>query len=340
MEYGFWKELKKPIFALAPMYDVTDAPFRAVIAKYGKPDVIWTEFVSAEGLNNEQGRERLEHHLIFSEIEKPIVAQIFGSHPEHFAPTSELCAQKGFDGIDINMGCPDKNIIKQGSCSALFNTPELAKKIVREAKRGAGNLPVSVKIRIGNTKVDWKNWIASLLEAEPAAITIHLRTRKEMSKVPAHWELMPEMVEFIKEHSNEETRPIILGNGDVKNLNEAKEKIAQTGCDGVMIGRGIFGNPWLFSGRTDIGLEEKFAVLLEHTKLFENTFGADTGTLGHSGYVKNFEIMKKHYKAYVNGFDGAKDLRAQLMEAKSYIEIEDKIKAFLSQMPALQILQL
>ncbi len=318
MEYGFWEKLKKPIFALAPMYDVTDAAFRAIIAKYGKPDITWTEFVSAEGLCS-AGRERLMHHLQFSESERPVVAQIFGSHTEAFEETARLLAGLKFDGIDINLGCPDKNIMKQGSCAALFKNPKLAQEIILAAKRGAPNLPISVKIRIGDTKVDWKDWIAALLEAEPAAITIHLRTRKEMSKVPAHWELMPEMVEFIKSHAKKDCVPIILGNGDVATLEDAQKKVDETGCDGVMIGRGIFGNPWLFDRSKNAAAEpdkkQKLAVLLEHTKLFEKTFGSS----------KNFEIMKKHYKAYVNGFDGAKDLRAELMLAKNYPEVERTI---------------
>lgn len=311
MEYGFWKNLKKPIVALAPMYDVTDAAFRAVIAKYGKPDVTWTEFVSAEGLNS-AGRPRLLHQLQYSEAERPIVAQIFGSHLEAFAPTARLLAEMKYDGIDINMGCPDKNIMKQGSCAALFKNPKLAQQIIAETKRGAPHLPVSVKIRIGDTKVDWKDWIKALLEAEPAAITIHLRTRKEMSKVPAHWELMPEIVEFINANTSAETRPIILGNGDIPTPEQARKKALETGCDGVMIGRGIFGNPWLFSGAEAPSREAKLNVLLEHSKLFEKTFGE----------IKNFEIMKKHYKAYVNGFDGAKELRAELMLAKNYKDVE------------------
>jgi len=305
--------------ALAPMYDVTDAAFRAVIAKYGKPDVFWTEFVSAEGMNSE-GRERLMHHLLFDKSEKPIVAQIFGSHPEAFAPTAELIEKLGFDGIDINMGCPDKNIVKQGSCAALFKTPKLAQQLVLETKRGT-TLPVSVKIRIGDGKVEWKEWIKYLLEVEPAAMAIHLRSRKEMSKVPAHWELMPEIVEFIKANSNPDSLPIVLGNGDVFSLEDAKDKVVQTGCDGVMIGRGIFGNPWFFNAdKKEVTREEKLKVLLEHTQLFEKLF---TG-------IKNFEVMKKHYKAYVNGFDGAKELRMELMAANSYEEVAGILNNLLS----------
>lgn len=298
--------------ALAPMYDVTDAAFRRIIAKYGKPDVMWTEFVSTDGLSSPVGREKLDHHLWFDQSEQPVVAQIFGTKPEHYTQTAELVANKGFAGIDINMGCPDKNIIKGGSCAALIRTPELAQDLIRAAKKGAGNLPVSVKIRIGDSAITWKPWLTALLEAEPAAITIHLRTRKEMSKVPAHWELMPEIMQFVQEQRTGSYRPVILGNGDVATVDEAHEKVAATGCDGVMIGRGIFGNPWLFSGRTDEpNQNEKLRVLLEHAELYQELF---TG-------IKPFEIMKRHFKAYVHGFDGAAELRAQLYECNNAADV-------------------
>lgn len=304
---NFWKTLPRPFMALAPMYDVTDAAFRRIIAKYGKPDVFWTEFVSTDGLQSE-GREKLMHHLKFSELEHPIVAQVFGTKPEKFKATAKLVSDLGFDGIDINMGCPDKNIIKGGSCAALFKTPELAKELVLAAKAGAGEIPVSVKIRIGDTKIDWQNWIAKLLEAEPDAITVHLRTRKEMSKVPAHWELMPEIVTFIHEHTTPENRPLIIGNGDVLSIEDAHQKAEQSGCDGIMIGRGIFGNPWLFSKRTDIpNKEEKIELLIEHIRLYEQEFDGK----------KHFDVMKRHFKNYIHGFEGSAELRAKLYETKN-----------------------
>lgn len=320
MTHGFWKNLPKPFFALAPMYDVTDAAFRHIIAKYGKPDVFYTEFVSTDGLISD-GQSKLLHHLKFSAIEHPIVAQVFGTKPEKFKQTAELVKKLGFDGIDINMGCPDKNIIKGGSCAALFRTPELAQQLILAAKEGAGDMPVSVKIRIGDTKIDWQNWVAALLKAEPAAIAIHLRTRKEMSKVPAHWELMPEIVKFIHENTTEDTRPIIIGNGDVTSVGEATEKANETGCDGVMLGRGIFGNPWLFNKTLPAPptLEERLKVLIEHTKLYEELFAG----------IKLWDIMKRHFKAYVGGFDGAADVRAQLYETKNSHEVETVVKAFL-----------
>lgn len=327
---GFWGELKKPIFVLAPMHDVTDAAFRHVIAKYGKPDVFYTEFASTEALMSEQGHDKVMHYLKFSEIEHPIIAQVFGSKSEKFKETTKLVASLGFDGIDINMGCPEKNAVKGGSCAGLFHTPDIAKDLILACKEGAREyatehgtkeIPVSIKIRIGDTKVDWENWVTKLLEAQPAAIAIHLRTRKEMSKVPAHWEVMPEIVKFIESKTTAETRPVILGNGDVENLEQAQKLIDETDCDGVMLGRAIFGNPWLFAKNliTPPTLEERLTVLIEHTKLYEKTFEGK----------KPFDVMKRHFKAYVSGFDGAAELRGQMFETKSADELEALILDFL-----------
>lgn len=316
MSSNFWKELKKPIFALAPMADVTDAAFRRIIAKYGKPDVMWTEFVSCDGLTS-PGRERLLRDLEYTEGERPIVAQIFGSKPENFTKTAQLVRELGFDGIDINMGCPEKNIQKQGSCAALIKVPELAKEIILATKAGAGGLPVSVKTRIGYHKNEIETWLPALLKTEPAAITFHARTKKEMSDVPARWNVIARAVEIRDEFKS---KTLILGNGDVKNLLDAETKVKETGVDGVMIGRGIFGNPWLFSGReSEPTLEEKFRVMIEHTYLFEEMFSG----------VKNFAIMKKHYKAYVEGFHGAKELRMKLMETSNAKEVNQIIMDFL-----------
>lgn len=303
------------------MADVTDCAFRTIIAKYGKPDVFWTEFVSADGLAHPDAREKLIIDLRYSKKEHPIVAQIFGARPENIKNASKLCRELGFDGIDINMGCPDRSIEKQGAGACMIKSPDIAKKIIQSAKEGAGDLPVSVKTRIGYNKYD-PEWIKFLLEQDIQALTIHLRTRKEMSLVPAHWEYMKELVE-IKNKLGVDT--VIIGNGDVEDLEDGRKKIAESGADGVMIGRGIFGNPWLFGERKNIGVEEKLKVMLEHTKLFEKMLGEH----------KNFSIMKKHYKAYVNGFEGAKELRMELMEGGDYKDIEKVVKVFLKKIPKL-----
>lgn len=327
----FWEKLQKPFFVLAPMADVTDAPFRRMIAKYsahtrgdgsvGGPDVMWTEFVSADGLMRatEEGKEKLMKDLIYSEEERPIVAQLFTSNPEHMEAAAALCAELGFDGIDINMGCPDRSIERQGCGSAMIKNPESAREVIAAAKRGAGTLPVSVKTRLGYNQDQLEQWLPFLLDCEPAAITVHARTRKEMSKVPARWERVARAVEIRNERGS---KTLILGNGDALSLEDAQKKAQESGVDGVMLGRAIFGNPWLFHPQKDlsnVGLNERFAVLLEHTRLFEEL-------LPH----KNFAIMKKHYKAYVNGFDGAKEFRNELMECANSEEMAQKIAIFLS----------
>lgn len=327
---NFWQKLKKPIIVLAPMADVTDAPFRSLFAKYGKPDVTWTEFVSADGLImapndnfDETGlssKQKLLKDLEYSEAERPIVAQLFSGRPEMMKKAAELVASLGFDGIDINMGCPDRSVEKQKSGASLIKNPELAKSLVDAARQGAPHLPISVKTRIGYNKIEeMETWVSEILSTKPAVLTLHWRTRKEMSKVPAHWELAKKAVE-LRDKISPET--ILLGNGDVDSLEMANKLVQETGVDGVMVGRGIFGNPWFFNPKIirdkDISLEERLRVLVEHTKLF-------CEILPH----KNFSIMKKHYKAYVEGFDGAKELRIKLMEAKDVNEIESIVDNFL-----------
>lgn len=221
----------------------------------------------------------------------------------------------GFDGIDINLGCPDRSIEKQGAGAALIKNPALAKKVILAAMKGAGKLPVSVKTRIGYNEEALNDWLPHLLKTKPAALTIHFRTRKEMSKVPARWELAEKVLRLRDKYS---PGTLILGNGDVKDLSDAKEKVKKYKVDGVMLGRAIFGTPWLFAKRpTKITKEKKLKVLLEHTRLFEKLFNC----------IKRFEIMKKHFKAYVSGFDGAKELRMRLMGAKNYKEVKDIISS-------------
>ena len=328
MQKGFWKKLKKPIMVLAPMANVTDAAFRPLIAKYGKPDVMWTEFVSCDGLVS-PGKNALLIDLQYSESERPIVAQFFGSKPENFYKCALLAQELGFDGIDINMGCPDRNVEKQLAGAALIKNPRLAQEIIKETQRGAGPLPVSVKTRIGYSKDTLDEWLPLLLETNLAAITLHARTRKEMSLVPAHWDAIARAVEIRNRYDASENHTLILGNGDAIDLEDAKEKARTTGADGVMIGRGIFGNPWLFSKEKNantIPLKEKLEVMLEHTHLFEKTF-TDKNT---NKLFKNFDVMKKHYKAYVSGFDGAKELRVKLMSTKSASEVEEIVREYIT----------
>ena len=311
---NFWRNLAKPIMVLAPMADVTDPAFRRIIAKYGKPDVFWTEFVSADGLFL-GGYDALIKDLAFTQAERPIVAQFFTSNPDMMRRAASLSKDLGFDGIDINMGCPEKSIDHRGAGAGLIKSPILAQEMIRAAKEGAGGLPVSVKTRIGWSKNELGTLLPALLEAEPAMITIHARTRQEMSKVPARWEHIKCAVE-IRNGTGSET--LIFGNGDVSSVADALQKVSETGCDGVMIGRAIFGSPWLFAKHPrKIFPQDKLEVLVEHTKLFEEL-------LPH----KSFAIMKKHYKAYITGWHGAKELRMKLMNAKNAGEV-----AFISTLP-------
>ena len=332
---NFWVELPRPFFALAPLANVTDAAFRRLIAKYSKPGalyVTYTEFVSADGLMlaGQEGRAKLMRDLEFCEAERPIVAQFFTAIPKHMEQAAALAQELGFDGVDINMGCPDKTIEKQGAGAKLMQNPELAVRLIAAAKRGAPNLPVSVKTRLGYNKDILDEWLPALLAAKPAAITIHARTRKEMSKVPARWERVKRAVEIRNETGN---KTLILGNGDLKDLADAEQKIKESGADGAMLGRAIFGRPWLFaepelpgqksSGRFAqpdyLSVQFRLRVLVQHTKLFEELLGD----------IKNFAIMKKHFKAYVEGFPGAKELRMRLMETTTAAEVEQIIGQFL-----------
>lgn len=313
----FWNSLKKPFFVLAPMADVTDAAFRRLIAKYGKPDVIWTEFVSADGLCRapEPGLSKLKRDLLFSEAERPIVAQLFTSNPEHMKQAAKLVLDMGFDGIDINMGCPDRSIEKQGAGAAMIKDPARAREIIRAAKEGVQNkIPVSVKTRVGYNKVDLVPWFTELLAEEPAVLTVHARTRKEMSKVPARWEHVREAVELRNKLGS---KTLIVGNGDVLNIAHARELADQTGCDGVMLGRAIFGNPWLFSEHVPTS-QERVSVLAEHVQLFHDLLGD----------IKNFAIMKKHFKAYIHGWEGAKELRDKIMAQQGHNEVISVLNSY------------
>ncbi|PIW96801.1 tRNA-dihydrouridine synthase [Candidatus Kaiserbacteria bacterium CG_4_8_14_3_um_filter_38_9] len=331
----FWQLLPTPFFVLAPMADVTDAAFRKMIAKYsaheradgtkGGPDVMWTEFVAADGLvlATKAGQEKLLADLIYHKEERPIVAQLFSSHEDNMEKASSLCLQLGFDGIDINMGCPDKTIEKQGCGAAMIKNPVLARAIIRAAKRGAendkGGIPISVKTRLGYNRDQVEEWIPEILAERPSALIIHARTRKEMSKVPARWEQIARVVELRNELSPETK---IIGNGDVSSLADARQKASLSGADGVMLGRAIFGNPWFFhpeKSLMNISLEKRLEVMIEHTYLFSEL-------LPH----KSFSLMKKHYKAYVYGFSGAVELRTKLMEQETPEAVEAVVHVFLA----------
>ncbi len=339
----------KTLTAIAPMADVTDEVFRGLIAKYSRPngpDIFWTEFVSADGLNS-IGKKNLLHDLAFNKkSEYPILAQIFSSKKENILKAIKLVYKLGFNGIDLNMGCPDRSVEKQLSGSAMMKYPDLSREIVKASrelvdeinKKDKNNyFSFSVKTRLGYNKIEYEKWFPNILDNEPDIFSIHLRTRKELSLVPAHWEISKEVVDFIKKYCKENNlkTPIIFLNGDIKSVEEAKEKKKQSGCDGIMVGRGIFGTPWFFDEKefkkrelqnlnTKKGRENilfRLEILKEHTKLFEKKLSK----------IKSFNLMKKHYKAYVNGFDGAKELRVDLMNTKDYKEVKKIVDKFIKE---------
>lgn len=308
-----WQNLKQPFWCLAPMEGVTDTVFRQIIAQIGKPDVFFTEFTSVDGLFS-KGYAFVKDRLEYGEEEKPLIAQIWGLEPESFYKGAKMMVEKGFDGIDINMGCPDKAVIKSGACSALINNKLLVSKIIKATKEGSGDkLPVSIKIRTGFAMPDTKNWVRFILDHGVDALTIHGRTTKQLSKVPADWGEIKKAVQVRDELM---VNTVIIGNGDVSNINEAREKAALFGVEGVMFGRAIFKDPWLFNSVKNIqtvSKQEKIEVLYKHVMLFSETWGES----------KSFQTLKKFVKVYIDGFRGAKLLRIALMETESYEEFMD-----------------
>lgn len=306
-----FKLLSKPFFVLAPMDDVTDTVFRRIVAACAPPDVFFTEFVNVDGLQS-PGRQNLLKKIQFTDAEKPLIAQIWGLKPENFEKTTAELVDMGFAGIDINMGCPDKTVVKNGACSALINNRELASEIIQATQRGAaGKVPVSVKTRLGFHEVDL-SWHEFLLQHKLNMLTIHGRTRREMSKVPANWDLIGEIKKLRDAHAPD---TLIVGNGDVMNYAEGLELAKRYGLDGIMIGRGVFHDPYAFSEHSPwetITPEERIALYTKHVKLF-----AETWQPGQ----RPIHTLNKFCKIYINGFDGAKELREQLMNAHSTDEL-------------------
>ncbi len=334
---GFWADLSRPIIGLSPMDGVTDAAFRFIVARYGKSPIHITEFVSVEGMNV-GNPEKVFAPFTYSEIERPVVAQLFGTSVKAFYNAAIMVGEMGFDGVDINMGCPAKNISARGAGAGLIQTPKLAKEIIRAVKKGcedfyAGRssqdlelpqatkrfmaakwqasgqkrklLPVSVKTRIGFDEIVIEDWVRHLLEAEPVNISIHGRTLKQMYTGEADWEAIGRASHIIKE-----TETSVLGNGDIKNLIDAKEKLTRYNLDGVLIGRASFGNPWIFQSYLPT-LSERMQIAIEHAHKYEELYGPAF-----------FHPMRKHLAWYMHGFSGAKELRLQLIQSNSANEVE------------------
>ncbi|MCC7543545.1 tRNA-dihydrouridine synthase [bacterium] len=308
---NFWQALaekQQPFCALAPMDDVTDLVFRQLVTELAPADVYFTEFASVEGFCS-PGRHAVERRLRLADGEQGIVAQIWGTMPEKYNQTAQQLSQRGFVGIDINMGCPVRDVIKTGACSGLIRTPDLAAEIIVATKKGAGNLPVSVKTRLGFTDVDIEGWLGFLLEQDITALTVHLRTVREQSKVDAHWELA-DQIAALRDRIAPQT--ILIMNGDIADRADAKQKLSGSGVEGAMIGRGIFHNPWAFSPEaSDHSKSDRIAALLRHLELFEQTW-----TDGE----KRFEPLKRFFKIYIQGFDGAAEMRNQLMVCKDIVQ--------------------
>lgn len=342
MNSGFWKTLKTPIIAHSPMDGVTDAAYRFITDKYGKPSILVTEFTTVEGINH--GATRLLQAFIHHKTETPTVAQLYGTSPEAFYNSTFVVCEMGFDGIDINMGCPAPGIAARGAGAGLIRTPKLAQEIIKTVKQAtkdysegktiqdtslpkeiikwlknythspAGgsrkHIPVSVKTRIGYDEIVTEEWISTILEMEPAAITIHGRTLKQMYTGFANWEEIGKAAKLVK---NTETK--ILGNGDVRTLDDAHKKIKEYRVDGVLIGRGTYGNPWVFQNHIP-SKEEQIQTAMEHCEAFAN--------LTPDGH---FLSLRKHLAWYTKGIHGSNELRNKLM---SVTNVEDVRKILIT----------
>lgn len=305
-----WQDLPKPLYILAPMEAVTDHVFRRVVTKAAAPDLFFTEFVNATGWVHAGEKAAAGRLTLHPEETTPVIAQIWGTIPSDIAVLAQECKKRGYAGIDINMGCPEKTAIKSGGGAAMCQTPELATEIIAAAK--TAGLPVSVKCRLGYSRIDeWEAWISHLLQQDIANLTVHLRTKKEMSKVPAHWELMPEIKKLRDTLAPHTT---LIGNGDVVDRAHGEELITQTGIDGVMIGRGVFHDPYCFeSEKIEHTRTELLELLGFHLELFKQN---QEERLAKGQHTKPYETLKRFFKIYVRDFPGSHELRAKLMETK------------------------
>jgi tRNA-dihydrouridine synthase len=316
MKDNFWRDLPRPFFVLAPMEDVTDVVFRHVVSEAARPDVFFTEFTNSESYCHPDGKDSVRGRLTFTEDEQPMVAHIWGDRPENFREMSIGMAKQGFKGVDLNMGCPVPNVAGNGKGSGLICRPEVAAELIQAAK--AGGLPVSVKTRLGYTDIEeWRDWLTHVLKQDIANLSIHLRTRAEMSKVDAHWELIPEIKKL-----RDEVAPdtLLTINGDIPDRKTGLELVEKYGVDGVMIGRGIFTNPFAFEKEPNEHTSKELLDLLRlHLDLHDK----------YSQEVKRpFKPLPRFFKIYVKGFKGASKLRNELMNTKSTNEARELLNEF------------
>ena len=317
MKENFWHDLPRPFFVLAPMEDVTNVVFRHVVSEAARPDVFFTEFTNTESYCHPKGKESVRGRLTFTEDEQPIVAHIWGDKPELFKSMSIDMAKLGFKGLDINMGCPAHNVAPKGKGCGLIRRPNVAADLIQAAK--AGGLPVSVKTRLGYIEVDeWRDWLRHIFEQDIVNLSIHLRTKREMSDVPAHWELIPEIKKLRDEVA---PQTLLTINGDIPNRQVGLELAEKYDVDGVMIGRGIFKNPFAFEKEPqEHSPMELLSLLRRHLDL-------------HDKYTKEFEPrpfkpLRRFFKIYVRDFRGASELRNQLMTTESTNEVREMLDNF------------
>lgn len=318
-----YTKLPRPFFVLAPMDDVTDTVFRRVIADCASPDLYFTEFVNVDGLQS-PGRSKLLKKLLFTAQETPLIAQIWGKNPDSFYKTAQqiadgtfatelgLPAGVNFAGVDLNMGCPEKTIVKNGTCSALINDRELAQSIIEATKSGLdGQMPLSVKTRTGFNEHDL-SWIEFLLKNDLDVIYIHGRTRKQMSKVPPNWEFVGEAVRLRDKLS---PKTLIVGNGDILNRQEGHEIALKYNLDGVMMGRAVFHDPFAFAKTSpwvQLNVDDRASLYKKHVELFAQTWQHNE---------RPIHTLNKFCKIYISGWDGAKELREKLMQATTTDEL-------------------
>ncbi len=347
MKNDFWHQLSLPIIGLSPMDGVTDYPFRAITKKYGCPDVIYTEFTSVEGVCH--GADRLLKDFLLDETQHPIIAQIYGTTPDFFRQTAIVLCELGFDGIDINMGCPAKSVAHSGAGASLIKTPQLAQEIIRQTKAGVQDYlngkrsrdckditeniwrvveqrhqestvftppPISVKTRIGYDQPVIDEWIPTLLEMEPSIIGIHGRTLRQAYTGQAQWEYIAQAAELIHQ-----TDTLILGNGDVQSYQDGIKKSEQYHTDGVLIGRASFGNPFVFEQQPSEHPAHQMAqIALEHAQLYEQTYGQDE--------KYGFFPMRKHLGWYIKGIENAREIRIELVKANSSEDVRQVFEKF------------
>ena len=342
---NFWQTLKKPILGLSPMDGWTDAAFRYTLAVTGKPGVVFTEFVNADGII--KGGDQVMRPFYYHEVERPIIAQLFGLDPAMFKLAAIVVCELGFDGVDINMGCPAKTVSKRGAGAGLINSPQLAQEIILATKEGVfewvkngtkllpdkvksktarmlenfnklgvvfktsrQSIPVSVKTRIGFNENIVGKWIPALMDAHPANISLHGRTLKQMYTGTADWEVIKQAAEIVKSISTDSDPTTILGNGDIKSVAQAEEYAKKYKVDGVLIGRATVGNPWFFNGVksvTEKSFDEIKNKIIEHLTAYNKIFGA-----------QGFVSQRKHMAAYIKGFPFASELRAKLVVAPTF----------------------